>query len=104
MSHAQRGLTRRTVRGMSGLRRFWFTFAAESEHALPPGVGYGVGVTASSPEEASVMISEAFFGGKPPPIAELIEDVDVSTLDAGHVLPNMDAPLMPGIWFPQGYR
>ena len=41
--------------------------------------------------------------GELPTIAVLIEDVDVSTLDAGHVLPNMSPPVRRGVWFPLGY-
>jgi len=29
--------------------------------------------------------------------------VDVSTLDHGHVLPNMEVVLLRGVWFPKGY-
>ena len=86
---------------MKGLRRFWLTF---EDVELPAGAGYGVGVTANSSEEALAMVRDAVFGGEPPPVANLIEDVDVSTLDEGHVLPNMDPPVERGIWFPRGYR
>jgi len=44
-----------------------------------------------------------FDGGELPRIRLLIEDVDVSKLDAGHVLPNIDPPVWRGIWFPRGY-
>jgi hypothetical protein len=36
-----------------------------------------------------------------PPVREVIEDVDVRTLDAGHVLPNMGDPSVRGVWFPR---
>jgi hypothetical protein len=35
---------------------------------------------------------------------EVIEDIDIATLDPKHVLPNMADPSQPGIWFPVGYR
>lgn len=38
-----------------------------------------------------------------PPIADAIEDVDISTLDLGHVGPNMEVPVFRGVWFPKGY-
>jgi hypothetical protein len=33
----------------------------------------------------------------------VIEDVDVTTLDANHVLPNMMPPSVRGVWYPIGY-
>lgn len=33
----------------------------------------------------------------------MIEDVDVSTLDPEHVLPNTGVPAARGIWFPLGH-
>ena len=45
-----------------------------------------------------------FVGREMPDIAEVIEDVDVSILDKNHVIPNMEAPVIRGIWFPKGYR
>jgi hypothetical protein len=35
-----------------------------------------------------------------PPPRRVVEDVDVSTLDIGHVLPNMNPPIWRGVWFP----
>ena len=39
-----------------------------------------------------------------PAIKDMVEDVDVSTLDANHVLPNMGITLKRGVWFPQGFE
>jgi len=39
-----------------------------------------------------------------PEIKKVIENVDVSTLDAGHVLPNMSPPNIRGVWFPLRYN
>jgi hypothetical protein len=83
------------------LRRFWFSFAPNSE--LPIGVRAGCGVTAFDLSDAQRILSKCVFGGDVPPAHAVIEDVDVSTLDPGHVLPNMVSPNSRGVWFPQGY-
>jgi len=44
-----------------------------------------------------------FKGPLPFPVASSIEDVDIRTLDQGHVIPNMLPPSWRGIWFPLGY-
>ncbi|MGH9896159.1 MAG: hypothetical protein ACREA0_30045 [bacterium] len=54
--------------------------------------------------DALNLIRERVFAGADvPEIAKVIEDVDVSTLDANHVLPNMGLVTVRGIWFPLGY-
>jgi len=40
----------------------------------------------------------------PFPIASSVEDVDVRTLDQGHVIPNMLPPDRRGVWYPMGYE
>jgi hypothetical protein len=64
----------------------------------------GCGVTAHSAADGSNLVRERVLGeNELPPIAEFIEDVDVSSLDPNHVLPNMLPPVRRGIWFPIGY-
>ena len=86
----------------SHLRRYWFTW-----DELPQGNrarGLGCGVTAESRHAAEMLLSAAIFDrGAVPPPSQFVEDVDVSTLDAGHVLPNMGDPVVRGVWFPQGF-
>jgi len=80
------------------LRRFWFV--------LPPGTpgAFGCGVTAFSVEDSRFLIGRDMLRGGPvPQELELIEDVDVSTLDPGHVIPNMEEPVSRGIRFPRGF-
>jgi hypothetical protein len=87
-----------------GLTRYWIEFEQTEGQLLPPGVGYGVGVTAVGRDDALTLVSHQVFGGDSlPKIARLVEDVDVSALDEGHVLPNMEPPAHRGIWFPRGY-
>jgi hypothetical protein len=86
------------VRGY--LHRYWFEFRGSRE-ALPPGGWLGCGVTAVDTADAEQLLVQGRFRGAPlPPIARVIEDVDVSELDAGHVLPNMGDPTQRGVWFP----
>ena len=83
------------------LVRYWFEFdlTEQAQGRVP-----WVGVTAWTLDDARLIISEGVFGGQDlPQVTVLIENVDVSTLDGGHVLPNMGAPNERGIWYPKGY-
>jgi hypothetical protein len=83
------------------LRRFWFRF-----ESLPPynALGPGCGVTAYTYDDAIAILRAAVFKNEEvPPIRDVIEDVDVSSLDQGHVIPNIDPPVWRGVWFPKGY-
>lgn len=83
------------------LHRFWIRFAASNSFGVPRP---GCGVTAYSYDDALAILGMTVFNGKPiPEIEHVIEDVDVSTLDQKHVLPNMDAPTWRGVWYPRGF-
>lgn len=83
------------------LHRFWIRF--DDPQRFKYGVGLGCGVTALNLDDARGLLERDLFKGPIPfPIASVIEDVDVSTLDRGHVLPNMMPPNVRGIWFPAG--
>jgi hypothetical protein len=74
------------------LTRFWF----------PLSRGVGIGVTASSDEEAlrfAEDVRQEFFPDAT--IGRPIRDIDVSTLDAGHVLPNIGPSNVRGVWYPR---
>lgn len=90
------------------LHRYWFTFEEPSHDPdvlLRHGVRRGVGVTAWTYDDALTLVGTTVFAGDEiPPIRHCIEDVDVSTLDQGHVIPNMHPPLWRGIWFPMGFE
>ena len=67
------------------------------------------GVTAFTLDDALFLVSKQVCSGRPlPPVQSVIEDVNLSTLDRGHVLPNIGVPVFRGVWFPnidsQGYR
>ena len=87
---------------MSTLRRFWFHF--ENQAPLPPGLRLGCGVTALDRDDA-VRLLEAlvFTSGEVPSFKKVSEDVDLASLDAGRIRPNMGNPAVRGVWFPLGY-
>ncbi len=73
------------------LRRFWFPLTR----------GFGIGVTAPSIEEARELAESArarYYADAE--ITGEIPDVDVSSLDANHVLPNTGVVVVYGVWFP----
>lgn len=73
------------------LRRYWF--------ALPGRLG--IGVTAFSLDEAEALARKACQElGWAFETPEVIQDVDVRTLDQNHVIPNMLPPNFHGVWFP----
>jgi hypothetical protein len=83
------------------LKRYWFRF-----EELPYDVmNLGCGVTAYSLDDAKSLLEQSVFKDRTwPQVVEIIEDVDVSTLDRGHVIPNMEPPVWRGVWYPMGYR
>jgi len=87
---------------MKILRRYWFNFEKFGE---PTPLNLGCGVTAYGYDDATSLLRDRVFAGKElPRIIRCSEDVDVSTLDQKHVLPNISLVAVRGIWFPQGYE
>ena len=83
------------------LKRFWFTF--EDLPKFTP-LNLGCGVTAYDYDDAILLIRlKVFPHGNVPPIRGVIENVDISTLDKGHVINHMGVPIDRGIWFPREY-
>jgi hypothetical protein len=83
------------------LRRYWIRFEA---FATPTPLNLGCGVTAFDKDDAiGLLHSRVFTEKEVPKVIEIIEDGDVSTLNAGHVRPNMGLVTFRGIWFPLGY-
>jgi hypothetical protein len=86
------------------LHRFWLEFEFDKPEDAPFGVRPGCGVTARTQEEAMSLVQQRVFGGEAiPRIRKFVVDIDISTLDPGHIRPNMGNPIVPGIWFPLGY-
>lgn len=83
------------------LHRFWFKFKGVK---LYDSLRIGCGVTAHDYNDALAIMRETVFASEQfPPIEDVIEDVDISTLDQRHVIPNMEPPVFRGVWFPKGY-
>ena len=86
-------------------KRYWFVFQILSAFGFPPGIGIGCGITAIDLDDAiKIMDRKIFFASNRPPFKKVIEDVDIRTLDQGHVIPNMQSPVERGVWFPLGYE
>ncbi len=85
--------------------RFWFQFEFDSKTSVSPGLIIGCGITAFDYSDAIVILEQKVFNNrKLPPIKEVTKNIDISTLDSEHVLPNMNPPNNRGIWFPLGYE
>jgi hypothetical protein len=83
------------------LHRYWFRFEGDAR-SLPAGLAMGCGVTAHSRHEAAELIRrQVLSNDELPAVMSVIEDVDVSTLDPDHVLPNAGPPNVRGVWFPR---
>lgn len=71
------------------LRRFWFQQAGES----------GYGVTAYSRDAAAALLMQAGYEIDLMSV-QMIEDIDVSSLDQNHILPNIGPSNFRGVWYP----
>jgi hypothetical protein len=80
---------------MKLLTRHWFSFGPSER------LTRNAGVTAYSLEDAYSFLRNEVFPERPlPEITEVIENVDVSTLDENHILPNIGSPSFRGVWYP----
>jgi hypothetical protein len=92
---------------VSELTRYWITLLYPPIEGDGKVVGlwgrpHGFGVTALGIDDALSIIRSEFFDEydlEMPPVREVVENVDVSTLDE-HVRPNMRPPNWRGLWFP----
>jgi hypothetical protein len=88
---------------MVKLTRFWFEFD-KPYNELPPGLAMGCGVTAWNYDDAlNILRNPVFEDEYLPPFKKVVENIDVSTLEKGHVLPNIMPSNVRGIWYPIGY-
>jgi hypothetical protein len=80
---------------VASLRRFWFPLP---EH-------FGIGVTAPTEAQARALAEQARVALWPEsaPLGAAVSDVDIRTLDQDHVVPNMEAPVWAGVWYPGGF-
>lgn len=86
---------------MAMLHRYWVRFRVDIRSAHAPGTLLGIGVTAYNRDDALEIIAERVYKSDVlPEIATLVEDVDMSTLDEKHVLPNIGNVFVRGVWYP----
>jgi len=83
------------------LKRYWFSFDTVSGS---PRLRLGCGVTAASYADAVALLQRRLPAADIAALTNCIEDIDVSTLDPDHILPNIGDITVPGIWFPLGLR
>ena len=80
------------------LVRYWLEF--EKAPTFSP-LRLGCGITAENLDDMHHILRDVVFKGNAVPgISKCIENVDVSALDANHVLPNIGAVHRRGVWFP----
>jgi hypothetical protein len=85
--------------GQLVLRRYWIKFADDS-HVSP--MGYGV--TAWTSDDAlAILKAKVFANDHLPHSPAITADINISTLDARHIRPNMSSPNWRGIWYPLGF-
>jgi hypothetical protein len=80
------------------LKRFWIEFGSTTDTPLV--LRPGCGVTAYSIEDALRLVSDALGIPELPAVVSVVENVDVSTLDANHILPNIGLTVCRGVWYP----
>ena len=80
------------------LHRYWLKFKPFSQ---PTSISLGCGIAAENIAAALAIFREQILPSEPNcQIDQIIEDVDIRTLDEGHVRPNMEVPVWRGVWFP----
>jgi len=89
---------------IAGLIPFWIEFDYPADREAPAGTRIGVGVTAMDKRDALRLVAHRVFNDAPlPALKDVRENVDIATLDAGHVRPSIGSPHVRGVWFPPGY-
>lgn len=83
------------------LRRYGIEFPGEA--SLPPGFRPGCGVTAFDRDDAFAILRKVFGESMVPMPSRVVENIDITTLDQGHVISNMADVTRRGVWFPGGY-
>lgn len=81
----------------ASLHRFWFTFKNPPPFSV---LNLGCGVTAYNHDDALALINVPATGLE---IDRVIENVQVDSLDPGHVRPNIGDVSQRGVWFPLGF-
>jgi len=83
------------------LRKYWFEFDFSQSEVPPRGCKLGYGVTAYGYEDALALVKEIVFEDcDVPPVRNVVEDINLSTLDEERVRSKMGIPVFRGVWFP----
>jgi glycine/D-amino acid oxidase-like deaminating enzyme len=83
------------------MHRYWIKLDPTGGELGGYGVLMGCGVTADNLGDALPMVGVIVFkGDQTPAVLSATEDVDISTLDPKHILPNIAYPDRVGVWFP----
>jgi hypothetical protein len=80
------------------LKRFWFDFVKSS---TPNILNIGCGITAYNLDDAQNILIEriySIYGSRD--ISNIIENIDINTLEENHVRNNMGSTAVRGVWFP----
>ncbi len=91
---------------MTKLTRYWISFDVSEikEKLSDSNLVLGCGVSAYTEEDAIFLFKDKIVQNQQmPEIKSIVSDVDVSTLDKGHVISNMGVVSIRGIWFPKKY-
>lgn len=86
------------------LIRFWIDFEW-SDFENPRNfldVKKGMGVTAYNLDDAIEIVKKTRFKDNLPKISNVIENIDISTIEDKGVRCNMELPLRRGVWYPKG--
>jgi hypothetical protein len=82
------------------MRRYWIELKDMSASVSR------FGITAYSADDALGLLAEylrRFYREEAPvDVRRIIENIDISSLDADHVLPNMLPTVYRGVWYPMG--
>lgn len=83
------------------LTRYWIRFKSNEEHEGATILRY-CGVTAFDFEDALKMIKrQVIYFDSPQDLVSVVENVDVSELDANHIPPNIGLTCCRGVWYPR---
>ena len=83
------------------MQRFWIKI---EPLPYPSSLNSGCGITANSADEAAaILLERAAAVGDKVSIVNITQNIDISTLDQKHVVPNMGNIFRKGIWWPNGY-
>ena len=86
---------------MIKLHRYWIQFDASS-NITDSELSLGCGITAYSKEDAMIILKENV--ADVPNIINIEEDVNINSLDEGHVIRRMGIVSNRGVWFPRKYE